>query len=271
MASPDESAATQTASVNTLGLELEQLTVSPSQPDDTPAKEEAVSTPTDPESKDKDKRAKEKEKPYHNPDRVLTGGSQRDKLTEDELKERMTRIREQNEKIKQRRVDVDADERAFKQTQEVERQRQAKTRKVQDSIDHAREQNAQRKMEKLQSREWDSGKKTAPPGSRTKPVPPPAGDIKISKPASSTPTAPEGPAAPAETPVASASGASEPVAVASNPASPTSPGRSETSPRGRGGRGRGAGGRGRGRGRGRGVGEAMASPTAGTPTSPSAS
>lgn len=80
MASPDESAATQTASVNTLGLELEQLTVSPSQPDDTPAKEEAVSTPTDPESKDKDKRAKEKEKPYHNPDRVLTGGSQRVRL-----------------------------------------------------------------------------------------------------------------------------------------------------------------------------------------------
>lgn len=80
MASPDESAATQTASVNTLGLELEQLTVSPSQPDDAPVKEEAVSTPTDPESKDKDKRGKEKEKPYHNPDRVLTGGSQRVRL-----------------------------------------------------------------------------------------------------------------------------------------------------------------------------------------------
>ena len=67
------------------------------------------------------KEPKEKKKPYVNPDRVKTGGAQRvrvvhrvlpwrrlrsvqDKLSEEELAERMARIREQNEKIKQRRL-----------------------------------------------------------------------------------------------------------------------------------------------------------------------
>lgn len=75
MASPDEPADTQAVSVNTLGLALEDLTVSPSQPEDAQAKDEAGLTPNGTESKDKDKKAREK--PYHNPDRVLTGGSQR--------------------------------------------------------------------------------------------------------------------------------------------------------------------------------------------------
>jgi len=47
---------------------------------------------------------KEKKKPYVNPERVKTGGAQRDKLSEEELGERMLRMREQNEKIKQRRM-----------------------------------------------------------------------------------------------------------------------------------------------------------------------
>ncbi|KDQ60553.1 hypothetical protein JAAARDRAFT_552661 [Jaapia argillacea MUCL 33604] len=103
---------------------------------------------------------KEKKKPYVNPDRVKTGGAQRDKLSEEELAERMNRIREQNEKIKQRRIDVQADEEAFKKTQEAERAKLAQSRKVQEHINRTREQNAQRKMDKIQSREWDSGKKT---------------------------------------------------------------------------------------------------------------
>ncbi|KAE9389738.1 hypothetical protein BT96DRAFT_781380, partial [Gymnopus androsaceus JB14] len=105
--------------------------------------------------------SRDRKKPYVNPERVKTGGSQRDKLSEEELTERMERIRQQNEKIKQRRVDVQADEDAFRKTQEVEKAKLARNRKVQESVDTAREQNAKRKMEKVQSREWDSGKPSA--------------------------------------------------------------------------------------------------------------
>lgn len=55
-----------------------------------------------------------------------------DKLSEEALSERMARMREQNEKIKQRRADVEADELAFKKTQESERVKQEKIRKVQE-------------------------------------------------------------------------------------------------------------------------------------------
>ncbi|KAI0332065.1 hypothetical protein GY45DRAFT_1321359 [Cubamyces sp. BRFM 1775] len=70
----------------------------------------------------------------------------------------MARIREQNEKIKQRRLDVQADEEEYKKTQAAERAKLAKMKKVQENVDKAREQNARRKMDKIQSREWDSGK-----------------------------------------------------------------------------------------------------------------
>lgn len=189
--------------------------------------------------------------------------------------------------------DVDADERAFKESQEAERQRQAKTRKVQDSIDRAREQNAQRKMAKVQNREWDFGKKAAM-GSKADASKPsanaPMGDIKIAKPAAPAASSTADPAASekapasadpssttAETPVEPATDASESAAGKSGPTSPTSPeGSVPTSPRGRGrgrGGGRGAGGRGRGRGRGRGGGPdapGATSPSTETPTSSSA-
>jgi hypothetical protein len=42
--------------------------------------------------------------------------------------------------------------------QEAERIKQVENRKVQAEIDRARDQNAKRKMDKVQSREWDSGK-----------------------------------------------------------------------------------------------------------------
>jgi hypothetical protein len=42
--------------------------------------------------------------------------------------------------------------------QEAERVKQVENRKIQAEIDRARDQNAKRKMDKVQSREWDSGK-----------------------------------------------------------------------------------------------------------------
>jgi hypothetical protein len=56
---------------------------------------------------------------------------------------------------------VQADEAAFRKTQESERAKLAQIRKVQENVDRTREQNAKRKMDKIQSREWDSGKPTS--------------------------------------------------------------------------------------------------------------
>ncbi|KAL1730059.1 SDA1-domain-containing protein [Schizophyllum commune] len=76
----------------------------------------------------------------------------------------MARIREQNEKIKQRRADVQADEAAFKKTQEAEQQQRARIKKVQENVDRSREANAARKMAKVQNREWDADKRGGPKG-----------------------------------------------------------------------------------------------------------
>ncbi|KAJ6547219.1 hypothetical protein B0H19DRAFT_1266155 [Mycena capillaripes] len=154
MASPAEEPA-----ANSLGLNFDQLKIqdpdTESKPDDPPQSPspDAAAEPAD------------KRKPYVNPERVKTGGNQRDKLSEEALSERMARMREQNEKIKQRRLDVQADEEAFKKTQETERAKLAQSRKVQEDgktgpqgVDRTREQNAKRKLDKMQSREWDSGK-----------------------------------------------------------------------------------------------------------------
>ncbi|KAI9056654.1 hypothetical protein FKP32DRAFT_1598925 [Trametes sanguinea] len=173
----DTQSADQAAS-NSLGLDLEALKIkdSPDTPADPPASalskdasppaEGSTKTADDAsEAKDGDSeqspeagKKEPKKKPYVNPDRVKTGGAQRDKLSEEELAERMARIREQNEKIKQRRLDVQADEEEYKKTQAAERAKLAKMKKVQENVDKAREQNARRKMDKIQAREWDSGK-----------------------------------------------------------------------------------------------------------------
>ncbi|KAH0584171.1 hypothetical protein H2248_009728 [Termitomyces sp. 'cryptogamus'] len=143
------------ATQNSLGLDFDQLSVqdaSPPQPD-------VASSPHTPTSNAESKHEKaEKKKPYVNAERVKTGGPQRDKLSDEALAERMARMKEQNEKIKQRRLDVQADEEAFRKTQEAERAKHAQNRKVQEGVDRTREQNAKRKMDKIQSREWDSGK-----------------------------------------------------------------------------------------------------------------
>jgi hypothetical protein len=102
-------------SSNALGLEFSQLAVTDKQEpvSEAPPVEENDTTTTIIK--------KEKEKPYVNPERVKTGGAQRvayffcsfkppsyppqqDKLTDEALQERIARIREQNEKIKQRRL-----------------------------------------------------------------------------------------------------------------------------------------------------------------------
>ncbi|KAG6813105.1 hypothetical protein H0H92_013959 [Tricholoma furcatifolium] len=142
---------------NSLGLDFEQLKIQ-----DTDAAQSDTALQASPQSAVVDPKVEkiDKKKPYVNAERVKTGGIQRDKLSDEALAERMARIREQNEKIKQRRLDVQADEDAFRKTQEAERVKIAHNRKVQEGVDRTREQNAKRKMDKIQSREWDSGKPT---------------------------------------------------------------------------------------------------------------
>jgi hypothetical protein len=119
-------------STNSLGLDFAQLQMQELPPPSSPIlRPEFVTTSTSPShseiprpSQESEDHAelKDKKKPYANPERVKTGGNQRvsctfkprllasslacikDKLSEEELVERMVRMREQNEKIKQRRM-----------------------------------------------------------------------------------------------------------------------------------------------------------------------
>ncbi|KAI0340215.1 hypothetical protein BDW22DRAFT_1360758 [Trametopsis cervina] len=199
---------------DSLGLDLDSLKINDEQnkpapeqsdKDEAPVAETVPETPTSTEADvqssqdatateptgdatatdDKKLPPREKKKPYVNPERVKTGGSQREKPSEEELATRMARIREQNEKIKQRRIDVEADEKDYKKTQVEESIKQARDKKVQKNVDKAREQNARRKLDKIQNREWDSGKpgvKTTPPTEPSNPAnqpPPPNANIGI--------------------------------------------------------------------------------------------
>ena len=58
---------------------------------------------------------------------------------------------------------MQADEDAFKKSEEDERAMQARIRKVQEGVNNARQQSARRKMEKIEAREWDTGKKDGQP------------------------------------------------------------------------------------------------------------
>ena len=58
---------------------------------------------------------------------------------------------------------MQADEDAFKKSEEEEKVVQARIRKVQEGVDNARQQSARRKMEKIEAREWDTGKKDGQP------------------------------------------------------------------------------------------------------------
>ena len=101
-----------------------------------------------------------------------------EKLTPEELTQRMEAIRLKNEQIKQRRavrIDVgpalfsylsltliqavEADEKAFIAIQQAEEKKRQANRKVQEQINHTRDEIARRKMEKMKDREWDNQKK----------------------------------------------------------------------------------------------------------------
>jgi hypothetical protein len=133
-----------------------------------------------------------KPEPYINPERVNTGGPPRVtsslfiyspaaydllqvKLSEQELEERMTLRRKENEKRKERDLvcswlsslqalglivvqEVEKDRKAFEDTQESERVKQAQSRQVQEQVNRTRKQNAQNKMDKTESRLWDVDK-----------------------------------------------------------------------------------------------------------------
>jgi hypothetical protein len=107
------------AAENSLGLDLQGLnvqdTLTPTEDiapavssDDPPndfvpaVPDESVKQATDDNGDNAPK--KEKKKPYLNSDRYLTGSNPRDKPSDEELADRITRIREQNEKIKLRRL-----------------------------------------------------------------------------------------------------------------------------------------------------------------------
>ncbi|KAF8136120.1 hypothetical protein EV363DRAFT_721440 [Boletus edulis] len=99
----------------------------------------------------------EKKKPYVNLERVKTGGPQREKPSEEELAERMQRIKEQNEKIKQRRLRTRRRSRRYKRRIASSRRRCAKCKKASTvRVNRTRG----RKMDKMGAREWDSGKPT---------------------------------------------------------------------------------------------------------------
>lgn len=53
---------------------------------------------------------------------------------------------------------MQADEQAFKESQLALQAKEAETRKIQEAISRSREQNARRKMEKINNREWDFNK-----------------------------------------------------------------------------------------------------------------
>ena len=155
--------------------------------EDTPTSPtDAADTKTEGDDKDAagKKEPKEKKKPYVNPDRVKTGG-QRVRLFSNRgqlravlsgplrrsLVKRSSRSGWRASASRTRRSskggwyahslhwrhgptdkrvqDVQADEDEYKKMQEVERVKVAKAKKVQESVDKAREQNARRKMDKV--------------------------------------------------------------------------------------------------------------------------
>ncbi|CAG8521647.1 19880_t:CDS:2 [Gigaspora margarita] len=118
--------------------------------------------------------------PYVNKDRVLSGGRVREKVDEEELEKRMQRIRLQNEKIMEKRKMVEEDEEKFRKAeeerkkkeledQEVQRKlreeeeeerrrRDFQKKQLQEQLDNEREENAKRKTQNRDAREWDKEK-----------------------------------------------------------------------------------------------------------------
>lgn len=95
---------------------------------------------------------------YVNADRVKTGGSERTKLSEEELAKRMEKMRLQNEKIKEKRLEVDADAERFEAEQAELKKRQDAQARIQNDVNKERQKIAEKKVALAQRREWDSGK-----------------------------------------------------------------------------------------------------------------
>ncbi|KAG8835355.1 ESCRT-III subunit protein did4 [Serendipita sp. 399] len=122
-----------------------------------------VSSPISPI--DNETGAKPKRVPvYLNRERVKTGGSERVKLTEEELAQKMEKIRLQNEKIKEKRLEVDADAEKFAAEQAEIQQRQAAQAKIQANINEERRKIADKKP-KLKG---ENGIQESPESVRTK-------------------------------------------------------------------------------------------------------
>ncbi|CAG7846235.1 Charged multivesicular body protein 2a AltName: Full=Chromatin-modifying protein 2a; Short=CHMP2a [Serendipita indica DSM 11827] len=95
---------------------------------------------------------------YNNPDRVKTGGAERTKLSAEELEEKMRQMRLKNEKIKEKRAEVEADAEQWEKEQEADKARRENQAKIQAQIDSDRKKVAEKKIAQASRREWDSGK-----------------------------------------------------------------------------------------------------------------
>ncbi|KAJ3294945.1 hypothetical protein HK104_003151 [Borealophlyctis nickersoniae] len=117
---------------------------------------------------------------YNNPNRVLTGGADKTRLTGEELEKKMAAMKLRNEEIRRKTEEAAADEAAWQDSeskrmqedaaaQEAERQRRLEEREAarkkreeskayQDALRREREENAQRKSQAMASREWDQDK-----------------------------------------------------------------------------------------------------------------
>ncbi|KAI8920015.1 hypothetical protein DFJ77DRAFT_450794 [Powellomyces hirtus] len=140
-----------------------------------PAREAVALTP-----ESKAEPATPKSEPYRNPNRVLTGGVDKKRLTPEELEAKMADIRLRNELLIKKQEAVQADKEQFTQLEAEERERNklenekrraadaerraaersraAENRRVQDNLRREREENATRKAIAFSGREWDAGK-----------------------------------------------------------------------------------------------------------------
>ncbi|KAF8246750.1 hypothetical protein K440DRAFT_630612 [Wilcoxina mikolae CBS 423.85] len=102
--------------------------------------------------------------------RLLSGGVRKPKLTDEELAERMERVKLNDARLRERARKANEDESSFQVLEEQRRQLDS-VRRLQDrkknveqeknrrELDQEREKNRQRKLKAVQAREWDSEKK----------------------------------------------------------------------------------------------------------------
>ncbi|KAI8814111.1 hypothetical protein BJ742DRAFT_786458 [Cladochytrium replicatum] len=123
------------------------------------------SSPTERENRD------EKVEGSQGSSRVASGGADKknQRLTEEELAERITEIRRKNAAILKKQEEVDADRQAWEAQEAVLRQKDEEQRQIirrhheernraQETLRREREENAARKAITVDNREWDHGK-----------------------------------------------------------------------------------------------------------------